>query len=261
MSRIVDPVGPFCAEGAGPAIIVAKGRGGTGVEATHNEDMLRQLGALQYTKPPRIMVADAFGTSFRVIGLPTPTIHSPGAAPFSLVSDDNGSFVSLTYDYALASPCGIDIPAVTQERFKPDIGILFYSALVNSRFWFGAFSASPHASATLSAISGVGMRTVSGGDNLVHMVSSSGSAETDTATTLPTAALRRVAWRLRNTGGNVWEFLDYDFDERAWVSVQTQSLTSPASSTTLGIYAKLTTDGASDDKVFSPMILWLDDAD
>lgn len=227
-----------------------------GARSTSNQDLdvsIEPLGRgrvsdrgdplLQTLRPFRAVTALSLGTSFSVVGLPTPTIDTPGAAAGN-VADANGNYVSMTNDGTTPLPSGIIVPACTQRRWEPAVIFVFRSALVDSRLWLGMFTADPWASSSLGSIAGAGVRVDAAIDsNLYQFVTSNGTSQTTTPTAQAPTANAIQAIRVRFLDGTQgFEAAFYDFNINAWTNHITQATNMPGTTTTLGIYLRLTSE-------------------
>lgn len=213
---------------------------------------------LQTMRPPRMLIARPFGAVFDSIGFEPPSVRSPGTAPIALTTAD-GNYLSLTFDQAGGNPAGFSIASVTQRRHDPALYMVFRTALLQSRFWFGLLSGDPAALDSLGSIKGVAVRYNDASDsNHWQFVTSNGSTQTTTDTGVTVTANAITAIRLRHTSAvGTWEFATYNFTNQAWENFVTQSSNSPAASDTLGLWGTLTNSGGATNRALSPKVVAL----
>jgi hypothetical protein len=102
---------------------------------------------------PRRIVAKAFGTTYDVFGLNTPTLTTPGAAAFS-IDDNSGTYITLTNDPLTERKSGVEIATVTKRPLQPELIVVFRAPLLRSRWWIGLFESDPSAGTDLYSQSG-----------------------------------------------------------------------------------------------------------
>lgn len=193
--------------------------------------------------------------TFTAHGAPAPTLVSPGAAAAEL-TDTNGTYVSLTYDFDTAAPASFGTANFLRRGQAYTVTLCFRSAFVQSLFWCGLFSANPGASPTLGSIKGVGIRMDAATDaNTLQLVTSDGSTQGVTSMGVQPDANAIQCYRFRHKGGGVWMAAKYDFATLAWVGF-TESGSSPVPGTSddLGVWFALGNTSTSNiDRAISPM--------
>lgn len=197
-------------------------------------------------KPLRCITAESrsvagVATVFHTLGLPTPTIQTPGAAAVSLL-DGNGSYCSLTYDKDIPSPSGLIVGDCTRRGWFPSLLMVFRVAAANSRFWFGLFNGDPVGLDDIAAagIKGAGVRVGPGDSNTLQFITSDGVTQTTTSTGYTVPANTFQVWRVRFLDGTQgWEFSQWDLATQAWSNFTLSSTNMPGSTDALGIYVRL----------------------
>lgn len=199
--------------------------------------------------------ANVFSTNFSYEGFDpaTITIDTPGAAAVSL-DDANGVYVQLATGAVSGNVAGIQSTVTSAKRqLGPDLIFWYRSAHLTARFWQGLFSADPASltptSNTLSdnAISGFGLWYDDNvhADSLWRLITSSGSAQTETVTAIPVSANTRVCIRVRHLTGSTFEASNFNFSTGVWEHIVTNTTNAPGATAALKLYQRLTALSAS----------------
>jgi hypothetical protein len=198
----------------------------------------------QTMKPTRRVQVIPITATFATVGLPSPSISSPGAAAASL-TDNDGCYVSMTYDGTALTAATFEVPTVARRIWDPELLVVFRSSFITARFWCGLFTGSPANSNTLGAVKGCGFRfTASTDGGQFQVVTSDGTSQTTTASGISAVANTITALRLRHIGGGNWDFAIYNYSTSSWQWTASQA-TGPAASDNLSVWVTLDPAGTT----------------
>lgn len=207
--------------------------GGTGVSAANLAALKSYLGISGASvgagiKPlRRLQVVDpSSAAGFDRIGLPAPTILTPGGA-ISRVVFATGSYIRLTDDSSVPSPASITIPQDVQRRWNPDITFVFKPQVTIAspygRLWVGLSSTALAPYDDLSTLVGAQYAAafrfhgnLDTGTGTFKCFTVDGTSQQQVQGTVPFINDGFNAVRIRHTGGGTWEFSVYNSTTGDW---------------------------------------------
>lgn len=195
-------------------------------------------------KRTKAIEAQYGAAAFSAIGLPAPTVATPGSAAASTV-DANGYYVTVTYDGSGPTAASVSVPSCIQQRHEPDFHAAFRASFASgadrARLWVGMFSADPGGIDDLGAagIRGAGIRLNANVDgSTIQFATSDGTTQTLTSTGKSIAANTLMYVRIRFLGASAgWECSFYNPSTFAFDSITVNTANLPGASQTLGLWA------------------------